>query len=357
MSANPPDFAQYTGGAPHGRRSTGWLAQTRCAAAGIALALLGGLCLQPLPGQTIKIGSLAPVGSPWDTTLKRIAADWARASGGKVRLVIYPGGIVGDEPDMIRKMRIGQLQAAAMTAVGIGSVYRPALSVGFPLLVRSDEELDQLLERVSPELESGIEESGYKLVTWSTSGWIYFFSRRAIVRPDDLRSQKLWMWEGDADELATWTALGFQVVPVKATDVLIALQSGMIDACCVSPIAAAVYQWFALAPNMAAIKWAPLYGGLVMTRSAWEQIPADLRPALLCSAREIALEMNAVNRDGERQAVEVMTSRGLHVTHPSQQDFGQWEQLAKEAAGRLVGKMFDRESYETAVRELGSIRR
>jgi TRAP-type C4-dicarboxylate transport system substrate-binding protein len=258
---------------------------------------------------------------------------------------------------MIRKMRIGQLQAAAMTAGGIGRIHLPALSVGFPLLVRTDEEIDRLLERVSPDLESGIEKSGYKLIAWSTSGWIYFFSRKPVTRPDDLRAQKLWMWEGDPDELATWTALGFQVVPLKATDVMIALQSGMIDACSVSPIAAAVYQWFALAPNMLDLKWAPLYGGLVVTRGAWEQIPADLRPRLLESARTIAREMNSANRDGERQALEAMTSRGLRITRPTQQDFGQWERLTGEAAGRLVGRMFDRDSYEKAARELQTIRR
>ncbi len=323
----------------------------------LALALLVILCAQPSPAQTIKIGSLAPAGSPWDDMLKRIGADWARASNGTVRLAVYPGGIVGDEPDMIRKMRIGQLQGAAMTGAGIGRIYRPVLSVGFPMLVRSDEEMDLLLERMSPALEAGIEDKGYQLVAWSTSGWIYFFSRRPVVRPDDLRAQKLWMWEGDPDELATSTTLGFHVVPLKATDVMIALQGGMIDALCVSPIAAAVYQWFAAAPNMLGLKWIPLYGGLVITKSAWDLIPADLRPALLASARATAREMNAANLEGDRRAMEVMRTHGLTVTDPSAADLALWEDVARSAAGRLVGRMFDRESYEKAVRELQAIRR
>lgn len=325
------------------------------AAAALAAAL--GLCAPAAIAQTLKVGSLAPVGSSWDTTLKRITAEWARLSGGKVRIVTYPGGIVGDEPDMIRKMRIGQLQGAAMTAVGIGRIHPAVLSVGFPLLVRTDEEIDKLLERMSPDFESGIEASGYKLVAWSTSGWIYYYARKPVVRPDDLKAMKLWMWEGsDPNEMATWVSLGFQVVPLKATDVLIALQSGMIDAACVSPIAAAAYQWFALAPNMMDLKWSPLYGGLLLTRSAWQQIPADLRPALLKSAREIGLDMNAANRDNERQALDVMKSHGLQITRPTPQDAALWEAIVAEAAGRLVGRMIDKPAYDKASAELRAIR-
>ncbi len=330
---------------------------SRGAAMCLALALLAILCAPPSPAQTIKIGSLAPAGSPWDDMLKKIAADWARASNGRVRLAIYPGGIVGDEPDMIRKMRIGQLQGAAMTAVGIGRIHKAVLSVGFPMLVRSDRELNLLLERMSPDFEAGLEDKGYQLVAWSTSGWIYFYSRRPIVRPDDLRAQKLWMWEGDPDELATWTSLGFHVVPLKATDVMVALQGGMIDACCVSPIAAAVYQWFAIAPNMLDLKWIPLYGGLVITKAIWDRIPADLRPVLLESARSTAREMNAANLEGDRRAMDLMNAHGLTVTVPSEADRALWEEVARNAAGRLVGRMFDKGSYEKAVLELQAIRR
>ncbi len=329
----------------------------RSRAAAVALALAVSLGGRAALAQTIKVGSLAPVGSSWDTTLRRITAEWSRLSGGRVRIVTYPGGIVGDEPDMIRKMRIGQLQGAAMTAVGIGRIHPPVLSVGFPLLVRTDEEIDLLLERMSPDFDRGIEASGYKLVAWSTSGWVYYYARRPVSRPDDLKAIRLWLWEGaDSDELATWRSLGFQVVPLKATDVLIALQSGMIDAACVSPIAAAAYQWFALVPNMMDLKWSPLYGGLVLTRSAWQQLPADLRPALLKAAREIGGDMNAANRENELQAVEVMKSHGLKITQPAPQDVALWEQVVAKAAARIVGRTIDRSSYEKAAAELRSIR-
>jgi TRAP-type C4-dicarboxylate transport system substrate-binding protein len=153
-----------------------------------------------------------------------------------------------------------------------------------------------------------------------------------------------------------WSSLGFQVVPLKATDVLIALQSGMIDAYCVSPIAAAVYQWFAATPNMLDLKWSPLYGGLVLTRSAWQQVPADLRPALLESARRIGREMNEANRENERQAIELMKAHGLRVNQPGSGDVREWEAIVTEAAGQLVGEMIDGDSYEAALKELQAIR-
>jgi TRAP-type transport system periplasmic protein len=329
----------------------------RSAAVAAALALALAFGPGAAWGQAIKLGSLAPQGSSWDTALRKITAEWLRLSGGQVRITIYPGGVVGDEPDMLRKMRIGQLQAAALSTAGVGRIDSAILGPAFPLLVRSDEELEMLLDRVSPDFEARLQANGYQLITWSAAGWIYFFSRRPIVAPDDLRAQKLWMWEGNPEEGAGWTALGFQVVPLKATDVMMALQSGMIDVCCVSPIAAAAFQWFAAAPNMADLRWMPLYGAVVMNRNTWEKIPADLRPALLASARAIAREMNAANLAGERQALDVMVSHGLKITRPAAQDVRLWEAVAQEAAERFGGKIVDRESFEKTTRALEAIRR
>jgi TRAP-type transport system periplasmic protein len=322
-----------------------------------ALALALALAPQATGAQAIKLGSLAPQGSSWDTALRKIAAECLRLSGGQVRITIYPGGIVGDEPDMLRKMRIGQLQAVALSGTGIGRIDPGTLSMAFPLMVRSDAELEMLLDRMSPEFEARLQANGYQLITWSAAGWLRFFSRKPIATPEDLRAQRLWMWEDNPDEGAGWAALRFPVVPLKATDVMMALQSGMVDAFSASPIAAAAFQWFAAAPNMTDIRWMPLYGAVVAGRSAWDKVPANLRPGLLASARAIAREMNAANRAGEKQAVDVMVAHGLRITSPTARDLQLWDDVVRDAEERLTGKIFDRDLLQKARQALEEMRR
>jgi TRAP-type C4-dicarboxylate transport system substrate-binding protein len=158
--------------------------------------------------QTIKLGSLAPSGSPWDKALRKIAAEWAAVSNGTIDLKIYPGGIAGGEDDMIRKMRIGQLNAAGLTGVGMCRVFSGILAVQMPLLVRTDEELFYVLEKMRPTFEKELESKGFTVLIWSKVGWVHFFSKNPVVNPDDLRAHKLFNYAGDPDGTMAWKKAG-----------------------------------------------------------------------------------------------------------------------------------------------------
>jgi TRAP-type C4-dicarboxylate transport system substrate-binding protein len=249
------------------------------------LALAALLAAAPLPALTIKMGSLAPTGSPWEAGLKTIAADWARLSGGQVTLKLYAGGIVGDEPDMIRKMRIGQLDAAAITVSGLNGIFSGVKALAFPLFLSSDEELAYVLGKMKPFLEREIEKRGFRVVMWAPAGWVYFYSRGPIVTPDDLKKQKLWVWVGDPDEVQAWQSSGFHVVPLPSTDIMTSLQGGMIDALVASPLLAASNQWFGIAQNQAGLRLAPMFGAAVVSNAAWAKVPRDLQPKLIAAAQ------------------------------------------------------------------------
>ena len=135
------------------------------------------LGIAPATAQVIKLGSLAPEGSPWDKALGRIAADWSIASNGRLRVRVFPGGIAGDEPNMIRKIRINQLQAAAMTGVGLGSIVEEIYAIQLPLLIRSTEEMEYVLEEMEPMLNRMLEEKGFPVVAWFLAGWAHLFSK------------------------------------------------------------------------------------------------------------------------------------------------------------------------------------
>ncbi len=298
------------------------------------------------PALTIKLGSLAPVGSPWETAVRRIAAEWERISGGTVTVRIYAGGVAGDEPDMIRKMRIGTLNAGLMTVTGLQGIFNGLKTLSYPLLIRNDDELAAVLDYMKPFFDDELTRRGFKPVFWSPSGWVYFFSRAAVVTPADLRRQKLWVWSGDPDEVQAYQSAGFTTVTVASTDLMTSLQGGMVDALVTSPLIAASSQWFGIAGNMCAMKFAPLWGAEVVSTKTWAQVPPDLQPRLLEAAQRIANEMvpEIVKADG--QAIDVMKKYGLKINTVPPAASTEWADLLQRTFAGLVGKTYDKDSFD-----------
>lgn len=322
----------------------------RALLAALACALLAAAGSSAL---TIKLGSLAPVGSPWEIAARRIAAEWERLSGGSVSVKIYAGGVAGDEPDMIRKMRIGTLNAALITVTGLQGIFNGVKTLSYPLLLRSDAELAYVLDRMKPFFDEEIQKRGFKPILWAPSGWVYFFSRAPVVTPVDLRRQKLWVWSGDPDEVQAYQSAGFQTVTVAATDLMTSLQGGMVDALVTSPLVAASSQWFGIAGNMCAMKLAPLWGAGVVSMKSWAQVPADLQSRFLEAAQKIADEMAPALVKADSQAIDVMLKYGLKINQVPAPAAAAWADLLQKTFAGLVGRTFDQESFDMASQYLG----
>lgn len=309
-----------------------------------------------LPAQTIKLGTVAPANSPWDLVLRRLAADWSRISDGAVELKIFPGGIAGDEPDMIRKMRIGQLHAATLTAGSLNDLYPGMLALASPMLIRTDDEMLAVLDEMAPFFEQQLEERGFVAVMWSPIGWVKFFARQPLRSLDDLRRQTLWIGAAGSAEIRAWQQAGFDVVALPVTEVTTALQSGMIDAYLASPLAAASFQWFGLTPHMNDLRLAPLYGALVISKRVWERIPADLRPRLRAVAQAAGERLSASAHEQDDLAVHVMRAHGLQV-HPATAALEQeWQAtVAREFQG-LIGPVIDPDAYRLVTERVTAYR-
>ncbi|MBD3344036.1 MAG: C4-dicarboxylate ABC transporter substrate-binding protein [Chitinivibrionales bacterium] len=324
----------------------------------IRLVILAALFLVfPLNALTIKLGTLAPEGSPWDNGLRKINAEWKELSDGKVSFKIYPGGIAGDEEDMIRKMRIGQLDAAGITGVGLTRIYPLILNVQAPLLVRTDEQLDYVLEKMKPKFEQGLEKKGFVILLWNKVGWVHFFSKKPVVYPEDLMKQKLFVWAGDADGVQAWKEMGFHPVPLAVTDLMSSLQSGMVEAFTTTPLSAATNQWFGLAKNMCELKWAPLLGGVIISRRTWNRIPKNLRPKLLKAARKIGKSMESEIAEADQKAVIIMKQHGLTINPVSEDALQEWKSVVEKGTRKVFGNSLEKEIYneiEALIREFKS---
>ena len=303
----------------------------------------------------LKIGSIAPLGSPWDQALKTIGAEWSRISAGEVSLKVYGGSVAGGEADILRKIRIGQLQAGLLTATGLQMIWNGLKAVSFPLFIRDDNEFGKVLGALAPTFERELAARGFDVVFWTPGGWVYFFTRAPVVTPDDLRRQKIWV-TGDPDEVQAWRTLGFQVVPMAATEVTTGLQSGMIDATITSPLVAASSQWFAVAANMCSLRLSPLYGAMVVSTKAWASLAPGLRQRLLEAARSEAVRLAATVRGSDGEAVAVMRRYGLRIIDVPDPVRADWEAVVARGFGMLVGTAYDAGAYEVMQRVLADSR-
>ena len=311
----------------------------------MSMLLLG--CLTPaMPQTVIKMGTLAPDGSPWHQTLQSMGERWRKISAGQVKLVIYPGGVLGDEPDMVNKMRIGQIQAAGLSGAGLSGIEPGVMALQIPMMFDSYEELDYVRERVAPRLEKMVEARGYVVLNWGDVGWVHFFTTRPASRMGDMRKMKLLTLAGDNDTLELWKANGFRAVPLAATDILTGLQTGLVEAVPNTPLFALLDQSFGIARNMIDVKWAPLIGATVITRRMWDSLPAAQRSDMMKAAREAGVSL----RDGIRkmgdEAIATMQKRRLQVIHADAAALAEWRREAEGVYPKLRGGQVPAELFD-----------
>ena len=278
-------------------------------------------------GKTVvKLATLAPDGSVWHQTLKKMAAD---------------------EPDMVRKMRIGQLQAASLSVTGLSKIDKGFMVFSIPLFFDSYDELFYVMRRLEPTLRGRLESNGFVMLNWGLGGWVHFFSESAVTSVDGFRDVKMFVWAGDDKWVQWWKDNGFHPVPLAATDILTGLQTGMINGLPTTPLAALSLQWFRHAPYMLDLGLAPLVGATVITEKAWRSIPEDERGALLSSAKEVETTLEREVPAQDEQAITEMAKRGLTVTHAG--DDPRWSREAARLAAKMREGMVPQDIFDLAV--------
>lgn len=306
-------------------------------AVGILLLLAGALLAPNTRAATInvKLASLAPEGSIWDDAVKEMGAEWQDDTDGRVRLRVYAGGVAGDEPDVVRKMRIGQLHAAVLTVNGLAEIDEAFLVFTIPLFFDSYEELYFVLDRLSPALRKRLEAKGYRLLHWGHAGWIHLFSSRELRTLNDLKGAKMFVTAGDEEGLQLWKNNGYRPVPLATTDILTGLQTGMVDVIPSPPLAALLLQWYRQAPYMLDLGVAPLVGGTVISDRIWQRIGAADQQVLLAAASKTEERLEKEVPAQDSGAIEEMKKRGLTVVTPQGEQVQVWQQAAEAFAAAV----------------------
>jgi TRAP-type transport system periplasmic protein len=314
----------------------------------ILLALAALLLASPAFSQevTIKLGTLAPNGSTWHLLLKDVAEKWSQVSGGRVKLRIYAGGTQGGEGDMTRKMEVGQLQAAAITNVGMHDLVQEPQALSVPLMFEDEKEFEAVFAKVRPKLDQLLEQRGYVALHWAQVGFVKWFCAKPYRSPAEMGDAKVFAWEGDPGSVEAWKAAGFRPVVLSVTDTMPSLQTGMINCITQAPLYVLTARLFDKVPHMIDVNWGFVVGATLVKKETWDKVPADLRPKLLEIAREAGRKVDQEARRLEVDAIEAMKKQGLKVV---QVDRGPWRQSAEKAWPAIRAKVVPASFFDEVV--------
>src|SRR6266545_3793526 len=259
----------------------------------------------------VRLGTLAPKGSSYTKHLQVMGEGWRQAPGGGVLLTIYPDGTMGSEADMVRRMRLGQLQAAMMTTGGLSEI-EPATAglQSMPKVFRTLEEVDFIQEKMEPMLEKRLEAKGFVVLFWSDSGFIRFFSKQPVITPDNLKKTKLFVSGNRPTELNVYRFVGCNPVSLEVADILPGLQTGLIDCVSMPPTIALALQLDSAAPHMLEMNWVPLVGAAIINKKTWDALSPQSQEAMRKSAVEAGKLIKADGRRENVESIEALRKRG-----------------------------------------------
>jgi len=301
----------------------------------------------------IKFSTLAPEGSSWMKEMRRLAEAVEQKTDGRVTFKFYPGGVSGDEKDVIRKMRVGQIHAAGFTGVGLGQILPEVRVLDLPFLFETDAEVQHVYEKLNDYFYARFEEKGYVLLGWVPVGWVHFFSGRKIVSVGDIKKTKPWMWEGDPLVEETYKALGVKPVPLSITDVLLSLQTGLLDTVYVSPQGALALQWFTKVKFMSRLRMGYATGAVLISKKKFNSLPEDCKPILKQLSKKYLKQLVQTIQRDNATSIGIMQDNGVElVAMPDEKMIREFHQAGGVARKNLVGKLFSSELLQKVLSHL-----
>lgn len=326
-------------------------------APGVVIAMLSLLLAAPVTAQTVlKIGTLAPEGSSWVTALRDIDSEIRAETDGQVRLKIYPGGVQGDEDVMLRKIRIGQLHGAGLGGTGISHVLPDVLALEMPFLFDNYDEVDYVLGQMGGYYRQAFLDAGFVLLGWSDIGFVYLMSQQPIRSVEDLAGHKVWRLQDEPITGVLFEKAHVTSVPLTIPDVLLGLQTNLVDVVYASAAVAIVLQWFTRVKYYTDLPINYSIGAFLVQQKAFDRMTTAQQGRLLeISARHIGAH-NQRSRTDNRDALQIMRREGIVAVTSSPEAVDSFQRLVRESTPELVGHAFSRQAHELVHRHLSEFR-
>ena len=279
----------------------------------------------------LKFATLAPEGSAWMNLFEEINAEILQETNKRVRFRVYAGGVLGDETDMMRKMFVGQIHGAVVTASSL-TRFLPDLDVlQLPFLFQNYAEVDYLLSKLDGHFRNGLEKNGYVVLGWSEGGFIQLMSTVPIVTLDDMRKAKVWIWEEAPMALAIFKEAGVTGIPLSVPDVLVGLQTGLVEVVYAPPAGAISLQWFTKTKYITNVPLMYIAGIIIVRKDAFERLSVQDQAVVRESFERQQERMRKTVRAENQSALQVMTRSGIQLLEVSKEEVEQFKQITQRA--------------------------
>lgn len=304
-----------------------------------------------------KLATLAPKGTSFHLILQEMGQAWKQAPDGGVRLTIFTDGTMGGEADVVRRMGLGQLQAGLLTTSGLTEITQKVSGLqNIPVAYRSYAELEYVREKLGPRYADAMREEGFEVLGWFDSGWVQIFSKEKVTRPSDMKGGKIFVVPGSPGTLEIARSVGTQPVELEPTDVLVSLQTGLVNLAPAPPIYALAAQFYQPAPHMIEVDWVPLTGAVVMTTKLWDRLSEAQREVVRSSAEAACAKLTTRARVEMEEAVVAMEKRGLQVMRPEGELAAEWVKFGEDMHEQIRGKVVPAEEFDEIMRLLAEYR-
>jgi len=278
--------------------------------------------------------------------LDKASGEVKEKTAGRVSFKYFEGGQQGDERDFVRKIKLGQLDGAAVTAVGMSMIDESIRVLELPMMFQSAEELDYVADKLWPYFQKKFEKKGFKLTDRGEVGWIYFLSKAKVEKIADLRSQKLWLWGDDQLVGAVFKKLGLNGIPLGVPEVDGNLTSGKIDACYGSPLAAVALQWYSKIKFMTSMPMSFALGATVISTDAYKKLSAEDLKIVEDISRANSKKLRKVIRKANEDAKGTMSRKGVQVVPTPIAMVDEFTKQATELWSELAGKLYSKEELK-----------
>lgn len=319
----------------------------------LRLLILSLLCLSGSAGAlTLKIATLAPDGSDWMKRMKAGAKEIAQRTDNRVKFKFYPGGVMGDDEAVLRKIRIGQLHGAAVTSGSLAPYYPDSQVYSLPLRFQSFAEIDYIRQRMDPVLMAGFRNSGFVTFGLTEGGLAYALSKSPVRSVADLQKLKVWVPDNDAMGISAMQTFGIDPIPLSIGDVLPSLQTGLINTVAASPIAAIALQWHNQVKYLTDLPLLYIYAVFALQEKAYNKIAEADRAIVDEIMTKTFQEIEKQNRNDNVAAFAALQQQGIELIKPDPEHLNEWQTKADESVVNMVAKQIISEAAVTQLNRL-----
>lgn len=307
----------------------------------LAVAMMVAVHAQAL---TLKVGVLAPDGSSWAKILKKMSKEVKKETKGEVKFKMYLGGSLGDEPDVLRKIRVGQVHGGLFTGKTLGDINGDVRIMEVPFTFNDNKSrADSLLSEMSPRFSKKFLAQGFENLGFFKIGFIYFVSKKKVTSLEGLKDLKIWSWDGDPVVETMIKQMNLSAVPLPLPDVLSSLTTGIIDAAYASPMGIIALQWNGKVNYILDFPIAYSIGAFLIDKKKWNKVKAVNQNIVRKIVKKYMIEMNESTAKENLQALDVMKSMGIETIQFGAKDMSQGKAIREKILKELTGKLFSQE--------------